>query len=71
MGIQLFSKTQSCLKTENIDCTRALANLEEKVARFRQDVHFIRQNGDFPYHQIANMDETQVFFDAVPSKTVD
>ena len=44
------------------------ANLEEKVARFRQDVHFIRQNGDFPYHRIANMDETPVFFDTVPSK---
>ena len=47
------------------------ADLEEKNTRFRQDVYFVRSNGDFSYDMIANMDETPIFFDTVPSKTVD
>ena len=47
------------------------ADLEEKIARFRQDVCYIRINGDFDYDLIANMDETPVYFDMVPSRTVD
>ena len=47
------------------------ADLEEKMARFRQDVYHVRQNGDFSYDLIANMDETPVFFDMVPSCVVE
>ena len=46
-------------------------DLENKVQPFRQRVNYIRQNSDFPYELIANMDETPVYFDMVPSKTVD
>ena len=31
----------------------------------------IRENGDFPYDLTNNMDETPVYMDMVPSKTVD
>ena len=47
------------------------SDLENKIAQFRQVVHEMRLNGDFEYDLIANMDETPVFFDMVPSKTVD
>lgn len=47
------------------------ADLERKLSQFRQSIHYTRQNGDFAYSLIANMDETPIFFDMVPSKTVD
>lgn len=46
-------------------------DLENKVSQFQQAVYETRLNGDFEYDLIANMDETPVFFDMVPSKTVD
>ena len=45
-------------------------DLKNKIARFRQDVHFIQQNGDFPYKITANMGETPVFLDTVPTEKV-
>ena len=47
------------------------ADLESKISRFRQDVYHIRQNNDFSYDLICNMDETPVFFDMVPSRVVE
>ena len=47
------------------------ADLESKVVNFRQTLHFIRQNGDFSYDYIGNMDETPVFMDMLPTKTFD
>ena len=47
------------------------SDLEEKVARFHQNVTYIRTNADFPYELIANMDETPAYFDMVSSKTID
>ncbi len=38
---------------------------------FRKQVKRIRDNGDFPYDLIGNMDKTPVYMDMVPSKTVD
>ena len=46
-------------------------DIEEKITQFRQSVRYVRENGDFSYQLIANMDETPVYFDLVPSKTVD
>ena len=43
-------------------------DVEEKVTRFWQD---LRPNGDFSYDRIANMDETPIFFDTVPTNTID
>ena len=34
------------------------------------ECQYIIQNGDFPYGIIGNMDETPVYFDMVPSKTI-
>lgn len=47
------------------------ADLESKICNFRQEVKFIRQNSDFDYAYIANMDETPVYMDMVPAKTID
>lgn len=46
-------------------------DLEEKIAAFRQQIRHVRDNSDFPYALIANMDETPIYLDIVPSKTVD
>ena len=46
-------------------------DLEDKISHFHQTIHYVRENGDFPYDLIANMDETPAYFDIVPSKTVD
>ena len=46
-------------------------DLEDKIAQFRHNIQYTRENGDFPYDLIANMDETPAYFDIVPSKTVD
>ena len=47
------------------------ADLESKLSNFRQELSFIRQNGDFSYEYIGNMDETPVFMDMLPNKTID
>ena len=44
-------------------------DLEDKFAQFRQNVQYIRENEDFPYDLIANLDETPAYFDIVPSTT--
>ena len=46
-------------------------DLENKISEFRRQVKYVRENGDFPYQVIGNMDETPVYMDMVPSKTVD
>ena len=46
-------------------------DLESKISEFRRQVRRIRENGDFLYHLICNMDEPPVYMDMVPSKTVD
>ena len=48
-----------------------LKDLENKIGEFRRQVNHVRQNGDFPYELFGNMDETPVYMDMVPSKTVD
>lgn len=50
---------------------RMRSDLEDKITQFCQNVHCVRENGDFPYDLIANMDKTPAYFDIVPSKTVD
>ena len=45
------------------------ADLESKLTR--QEVKYIRQNGDFQYSYIANMDETPIYMDMIPGKTID
>lgn len=46
-------------------------DLENKIAEFRRNLLHIRENGDFQFDYIGNMDETPAYFDMVPSKTVD
>ena len=46
-------------------------DLENQICEFRRQVKYIRENGDFPYELIGNMDETPIYMDMVPSKTVD
>ncbi len=46
-------------------------DLESKISEFRRQVNHVRQSGNFPYELIGNMDETPVYMDMVPSKTVD
>lgn len=44
------------------------ADLERKLAQFHQTIHCTRQNGDFAYSLIANMDERQYFLTWCPQK---
>ena len=44
-------------------------DLEAKIIAFHREVRDVRENGD--YELIADMDETPVFLDLVPSRTVD
>ena len=46
-------------------------DIEEKIGTFCQQIRHVRENSDFPYALIANMDETPIYLDIVPSKTVD
>lgn len=47
------------------------ADLEHKIAQFHAKVQHVRENSDFPYRLIANIDETPIYFDMVPGKTED
>ena len=46
-------------------------DIEEKIEKFREEVTKIRENSDYPFEYICNMDETPVFLDLVPNKVVD
>ena len=45
-------------------------DLESKIVTFHHKIRSIREESDFPYELIANMDETPIYFDTVPAKTV-
>ena len=45
--------------------------LESKVESFRDKVRSIRNRTDIDYRLLDNMDETPVFFDIVPGRTVE
>ena len=46
-------------------------DLEDKITKFQAEVKKIRDNSDYPFEYICNMDETPVFLDLVPNKVVD
>ena len=46
-------------------------DLEEKITAFRNEVANIFEDGDYPLDYIANMDETPVYLDLLPSNVVD
>jgi len=46
------------------------ADLEQKISSFTSFVRDLRLDNDFDDEFIINMDETPVFFDLVPNKTV-
>lgn len=46
-------------------------DLEEKLSHFPESIRQVRANSDIPYHLIGNMDETPVFFDMVPPRTLE
>ena len=45
-------------------------DLESKIVTFHHKIRSIREESDFPYELIANMDKTPIYFDTVPAKTV-
>ena len=46
-------------------------DLEARITAFHDRVRHVRENSDFPFELIANMDETPVYLDMIPSRTVD
>ncbi len=46
-------------------------DLEDKVSAFQEEVKTERQKHDFPKELIGNMDETPLYFDMVPSRTIE
>lgn len=65
-----FQKTQSCLERPR-PLLLKLCQVILRIRYTRKEVQSIRQNGDFDYNLIANMDETPVYMDMVPSKTLE
>ena len=45
-------------------------DLENRIVSFYSSVRKTRLSNDFPVHFIGNMDETPVYFDTVPGKTL-
>ena len=46
-------------------------DLEEKIEKFQAEVQKIRDNNDYPFEYVCNMDETPIFWDLVPNQVVD
>ena len=46
-------------------------DLEEKIEKFQAEVQKIRDNSDYPFEYVCNMDETPIFWDLVPNQVVD
>ena len=47
------------------------ADLESRIAAFRQQLQSIRMRTDVDYNMLGNMDEMPVYFDIVPGKTIE
>ena len=46
-------------------------DLEEKIKKFCEEVKKIRENSDYPFEYICNMDKTPVYLNLVPNKVID
>jgi len=67
-----FNKRHNLVFRAKTSTAQALhVDLENKICEFRREVKHVRQNGDFPYNLIGNMNETSVCMDMVPLNTVD
>ena len=66
-----FNRHNMSLRSRTSMSQKLPSDLEEKIASFSQFVRKLRVENDFEDMYIINMDETPVFFDLVPSKTID
>lgn len=70
--IRKFMKRNDLVVRTRTHISQALPkDLEQKIETFHEEVKKIMENSDYPPEYIANMDETLVFLDSVPTKTVD
>jgi len=68
---KFMRRHQLSLRSRTSLSQRLPADLEDKVASFTTFVKDLRSEDDFDDEFIINMDETPVFFDLIPNKTVE
>ena len=69
--VRFMKQHDFVLRTRTTLSQRLPADLETKIENFNKFLHDCRLNDDFDDEMIINMDETPVYFDVVPTKTVD
>ena len=68
---KFFHRNHFTLRAKTSLSQRLPAGLEGKMKLYLQKLQKERKNGRFPLALIGNMDETPVYFDLVPGKTID
>lgn len=68
---RFFRRNRFTLRAKTSLSQRLPAGLEGKMKAYLQKVHKERTDGRFLLALIGNMDETPVYFDLVPGKTID
>ena len=71
MGAEVHEAHSIVLRACTSMAQKLPGDLESKVVSFRDKVRSIRSRTDINYDLLGNMDETPVFFDIVPGKTIE
>ena len=71
MGKKVHEVPQSRIQGSDFCVSQKLqSNLEAKIADFHMEVKEVRLEHEFAHELIGNMDETPMFFDMVPGRTI-
>lgn len=68
---RFFRRNNFTLRAKTLLSQKLPEKLEEKMTMFLVEVQQTRRSGRYPAALIDNMDETPVYFDLVPNRTVD
>ena len=72
MAEKIYALTQHCVASQKTSVAQKLPkDLEAKIETFYRDVQTVRENGKYPKEMIGNMDETPLYFDMIPSQSLE
>ena len=71
MATGLHEVPQLVTESKNITVTEASSSTGTKLANFITKVEKAKTSGRYPLAQIGNMDETPMYFDLGPSRTIE